>query len=347
MSNFILQFSVPELMALFGLIHSVYILVYISLRSKNFNAVLLPTLFFFALSCVFLLTAAQSRWGNLIPHYYDLKWALWAFCFPLSMLLVLKIIRITKNPSPLYWAFLILVPLSYFSIQHLSVQFGSDLGWYQVHSILIGSLSMLVIWQKRTWLDSLHSRKNGEERFWLIISHVVMNVGLLTIDLALLNKSISVENAETVRIIIGLAFVYIASTGLFRIFPETAGLKIPKEKKDSILSNSDIDIAVSIENLLYTDKVYQEPNYGRSQMASELLISESNLSRIVKSYFQKSLPQLLNELRVKEARVFLSETDADIMTISQEAGFNSIATFNRVFKEIEGVSPSEYRANKK
>ena len=40
------------------------------------------------------------------------------------------------------------------------------------------------------------------------------------------------------------------------------------------------------------------------------------------------------------------ETQADIITISQEAGFNSIATFNRVFKEIAGVSPSQYRQEK-
>jgi AraC-like DNA-binding protein len=50
---------------------------------------------------------------------------------------------------------------------------------------------------------------------------------------------------------------------------------------------------------------------------------------------------------VEEAKTLLVETQADISTISEESGFNSIATFNRVFKDIAGLSPTEYRAKYK
>ena len=56
------------------------------------------------------------------------------------------------------------------------------------------------------------------------------------------------------------------------------------------------------------------------------------------------LPQFLNEFRVKDAQRLLKETDASIQNIFEESGFNSITTFNRVFKELSGDSPTEYRA---
>ncbi|MEM6781347.1 MAG: helix-turn-helix transcriptional regulator, partial [Pseudomonadota bacterium] len=63
----------------------------------------------------------------------------------------------------------------------------------------------------------------------------------------------------------------------------------------------------------------------------------------VNMHFGKSVPNLLNDERVKDAQMLLIETQAAIKIIAQEAGFNSIASFNRVFKDITGSSPSEFR----
>ena len=58
---------------------------------------------------------------------------------------------------------------------------------------------------------------------------------------------------------------------------------------------------------------------------------------------RKSFPQLLNEKRVETAKTLLLDTDASIKIVAQEVGFNSLPSFNRVFKEVEGQSPSSYR----
>jgi AraC-like DNA-binding protein len=55
------------------------------------------------------------------------------------------------------------------------------------------------------------------------------------------------------------------------------------------------------------------------------------------------VPQLINGYRVQDAAVLIAQTDAPIKDIAEEAGFSSIATFNRVFKDITGKSPSAYR----
>jgi len=346
MDDQIFRFNVVELLFLVGLVQSIYILVYVAFRTGSVSRVILPIVFFSILSLTFLFGMAESRWQSIIPHYDDIQWMLWVSLAPLSMLLAIKIINITKNPKPFYWAILGLVPIFYVLTKILAQYFGQVSQWYDIIAIFIGAISLLAISANRADLDTLHTRQNGKERFWLIISLVVMNAALMSIHLGLLNELITLGEADLVRALIGISFVYIASTGLFRIFPQTSGVVVKTSKKEDILSIADIETAQKIENLLHTDKVYQEPSYGRTDLANELSISESNLSRIVKLYFDKGVPLLLNELRVEEAKIFLRQTDVDITTISGESGFNSIATFNRVFKEIEGVSPSEFRAKK-
>lgn len=61
--------------------------------------------------------------------------------------------------------------------------------------------------------------------------------------------------------------------------------------------------------------------------------------------YQKSLPQIINEHRVRDSLQLLAQTDAQISVIAEQVGFNSVPTFNRVFKDIQGISPSDYRSD--
>ena len=332
------QFNTVELLSLFGLTQSVYILVYIAFRSGRISDAIIPVLFFLTLGNAFLFGAAKGQWNDTVPYYGDIQWGLWASCVPLSVLLVLQVARINKTPSVFFWLVLLSVPIVYFSSLWLEEK--SD--WLNTGSIILGALSLLLVWSKRNWLDGLLVRKNGKERWWLIICLLVMNIALLILNLMVVNRIIEGYVFELLRVIIGISFAYIASTSLFRIYPPT-GIVPAKASRDNYLSPEEIELALKVENLLNLEKVYQEPAYGRADMAKELSVTESNLSKIVNIYFERSVPQLLNERRVNEAKVLLSETQADVTTISSEAGFNSIATFNRVFKEIEGVSPTKYR----
>lgn len=347
MNSIVLEFNVAELIALLGLAQSVYALVYIAFRSGRLSRAILPILFFTILSLAFLFNAAQGHWQEGFPYYEELKWAFWALCIPLSALLILQVARITKMPSFPFWGLLLLVPLAYGTADYLSALYDDKQKWLHINGLIIGAVSLLVIWWRRDWLDNLHARQNGQERFWLIISLIILNIGLLTMSLLFVNQLVTPDDFEIVRAVIGISFVYVASTSLFRIYPQAVSLAPPKgTKKKDYLSDSDIEQALKIENLLNFDKVYQEPSYGRSDMARELEITESALSRIVKLYFDKSVPVLLNGLRVEEAKVLLRQTEADITTIAGEAGFNSIASFNRIFKEITGVTPTRYRSKK-
>ena len=64
---------------------------------------------------------------------------------------------------------------------------------------------------------------------------------------------------------------------------------------------------------------------------------------MINVHYNKSFSQLLNERRVADAKRLLEETTATVKIISGEVGFNSTASFNRVFRDISGQSPSAWR----
>ena len=69
------------------------------------------------------------------------------------------------------------------------------------------------------------------------------------------------------------------------------------------------------------------------------------LSGMVSDCFGTSFVKLLGEYRISHACRLLCESDIGITEISSRCGFESIRSFNRTFKRLCGVTPSEYRKN--
>jgi AraC-like DNA-binding protein len=55
----------------------------------------------------------------------------------------------------------------------------------------------------------------------------------------------------------------------------------------------------------------------------------------------------INAVRIKEAKDLMESSDYNFSEIAQQVGFSNIYVFSKVFKKIEGVSPSGYLANKR
>jgi uncharacterized membrane protein len=126
---------------------------------------LIPFLFFITLFGVFLMGLAESRWASFLDYYSSLRWFLWVLLFPLSTLLVLQVAKVTKQPAIKLWAIFSLIPLAYVVSNTLSETAESFHQWLYVSSIVIGAISLLVIWSERQFLDQLSMRKNGKYRF--------------------------------------------------------------------------------------------------------------------------------------------------------------------------------------
>ncbi|MCB1783004.1 MAG: helix-turn-helix transcriptional regulator [Alphaproteobacteria bacterium] len=349
-----LRFTIPEMLSLLGVCQCVYILVYILFRaSGHLKRVVLPVVYFSVLGAAFFMDFAQGHIRELTPYYDFICWLLWAYGPPLSALLIIQMARIAKLPPWPAWSVLVFVPLAYFFSRNMVLSDGvctvfrtcpEFWEWQNLSGLVAGALSLLVIWAHRGVFSEMYQQKAGQERYWLVLALIFVNISFLGAMLVQLDGGLFDVNAVLVRTILGLSFIYLVTTSLFRIYPQALALTVVREE-NSELGVDEVALAQKIEGLLQLEKIYQEANYSRSDLAREIEAPEAVVSRVINLHFGKSFPKLLNEYRVEDAKRLLLETDAGIKIVAEEVGFNSLPSFNRVFKDAIGQSPSEYRKN--
>lgn len=104
-----------------------------------------------------------------------------------------------------------------------------------------------------------------------------------------------------------------------------------------------------LERLQRLERVfhYIDRQYGRDisleEAAQEANISLYYFARFFKEATGKTFGRYLMEYRVKKAKWYLANTDAKVTNVAFDTGFNNTTTFNRIFKEITGVTPTEYK----
>jgi AraC-like DNA-binding protein len=209
---------------------------------------------------------------------------------------------------------------------------------------MAGAGALLALFFSPGIFPSLKAAKGGRERYWLSLALAAANV--LVVGTALIRSygGIGVPDADALMLLYGFAFAYLATTALFRVYPLPVPMSDKPRGSAPELSPADAALAKRITALMQHDKLYQEPAFSRADLTRELGTSESILSRVINTAFGKSFPRLLNELRVQDAQVLLRDPALPIQMVASESGFNSLASFNRVFRDLTGETPSAFRA---
>jgi AraC-like DNA-binding protein len=98
--------------------------------------------------------------------------------------------------------------------------------------------------------------------------------------------------------------------------------------------------------LMVNEKVFLNPLLKVDDVATMLSIPEKALSNLLNQHIGKSFNDFVNEYRVNEAKKRLADTAYNNFTIAAiafDCGFNSLATFQRVFKQVTNTTPSKYQ----
>jgi len=95
------------------------------------------------------------------------------------------------------------------------------------------------------------------------------------------------------------------------------------------------------------DGAYTAPGLTITALADQLDTPEHRLRALINSQLgHRNFSAFLNGYRIAEAQRMLSSpehVDLPILTIAMDLGYNSLAPFNRAFRELTGSSPSEFR----
>ncbi|MCL5023980.1 MAG: response regulator transcription factor [Nitrospirae bacterium] len=92
----------------------------------------------------------------------------------------------------------------------------------------------------------------------------------------------------------------------------------------------------------YIDERYGE-DLDLDRLARLVCMSRFSFSRAFKRRFGKSFVSYLNAVRVRKAAKLLDEPYLTVTEIAFSAGYENVAHFDRVFRAVYGLSPTEYR----
>lgn len=112
------------------------------------------------------------------------------------------------------------------------------------------------------------------------------------------------------------------------------------------ISGNNTENAQTLEKIFAACLYIQENctnNITLEDVSNQAGFSPFYFSRIFKNATSYPFTEYLNLQRVKYAQNLLSDSELSITEICYRSGFKSSSTFNRVFRELRGCAPSEYR----
>lgn len=94
-------------------------------------------------------------------------------------------------------------------------------------------------------------------------------------------------------------------------------------------------------------KPYLNPALNLARLSEESGLSAKSISEVLNRHLHKNFNEFINEYRVNEIIERLLQPDSQRYTLTSiafDCGFNSQPTFQRAFKSVKGLSPSEFIA---
>ena len=114
-------------------------------------------------------------------------------------------------------------------------------------------------------------------------------------------------------------------------------------EQDNTQKNAQASMLANLEKaFLFVERNYSRP-IDLEDAARELGFTPSYFARFFKRFTDVTFMAYLNEYRIGKVQQLLAQRNKNMTEIAEAAGFASIKTFNRVFKESTGLSPTQYQ----
>lgn len=234
-----------------------------------------------------------------------------------------------------------------------------------VSVIIYGGWCLLALSHYRKQLRHQYANLDVSERGWL--TWVVLGVAILSLwslVVHLIGNSIShsVSNAMGLGgnyfefiFVNSLVFTSIRYTHLFDglSYQNINDYPSPNELGSAKTSSSPTptedkgfkeEQVRRLEKYMAEQKPHLNNDINLETLAQRLSLPERTLSRIVNQHFQKNFFEFINTHRIEEAKsLLISDPKKTILDVLAEAGFSSKSTFNSIFKQQVGLTPTQFR----
>jgi len=157
---------------------------------------------------------------------------------------------------------------------------------------------------------------------------------------------------DLVPYIVGpILYTVVAYTISFVIFKRGYVSEHQQQEKyqTTVVSDERIDqLFAKISQLIIEEKQFKKRDLSLKLLSQELNITPQILSMVINKKTAQNFNSFINQLRIEEAVQLLESKEYaahTIASISFEAGFNSISSFNVAFKKYKGTTPTVFRKN--
>ncbi|MEM7086249.1 MAG: helix-turn-helix domain-containing protein [Bacteroidota bacterium] len=220
-------------------------------------------------------------------------------------------------------------------------------GWFK-GMYAIGYLIYSWILARRYRVKKLRKNFHVNLIYWLVIlqfSAVLLTQLLVTSELLQISIGISSDRAGALFFtFIYYVFALILIISPKGILPEDVQLaKSKRYKKSSLSHDQKEDILIRLTQSLMKDKPYLRADLNLDDLAKSIRVNPNFLSQVINERLDKNFYTLINEYRIEEFKRNINGSKKTIYGVALDSGFNSKSAFNRVFKEITGTTPSQYK----
>ena len=111
-------------------------------------------------------------------------------------------------------------------------------------------------------------------------------------------------------------------------------------------SPEDRQVAADLDRLMSERRLYADTGLNLARIARRLSLPARSVSQAVNRVHGISVSHYVNNHRIADACRLLSETDLPVTRIVFDAGFMTKSNFNREFRRVTGMNPSDWRRQK-
>ena len=232
-----------------------------------------------------------------------------------------------------------------------------------VIAVALGVLAMVAITRMirryKTFLENSESASVEFQPDWLqrmVIAVIVAGVFFLLLELIpLIVEPLTYVNAYPLQLAMMLILAWLGFDALTRLhlpFP-----KMPDhgpEGSASVSRQDDTDSLSTgvrdwqeqgrkISEQVLANQWFLEPRFSIRDLAARVGSNETYISRALNQGLNVTFNRFINAMRVDCAKVLLADPEQSVLSAALDSGFNSKATFNRVFRDHTKMTPSQYK----
>jgi AraC-like DNA-binding protein/type III secretory pathway component EscS len=118
-----------------------------------------------------------------------------------------------------------------------------------------------------------------------------------------------------------------------------------KYAKSGLNEDAAKELYQNLQHLMATERLFIEPELTLTDLATRLEIHPNYLSQVINELAGVNFYDYINTLRIEEFKRLVSIPENQkytFLALAYDCGFNSKSAFNRYFKKVTNLSPSEY-----